>query len=161
MQRLQSILQTIGTARTRIRRAAAEARTRIEEISAEEADRRVAAGAVLIDVRYEKEFRAGHIPGAIRIGWEVLATDIGRIVSDRETPIVCYCTFGQRSAIAADTLRQLGYRAAASVEGGIHAYLAYSPQPKIARIPETRREQSSPVPAAKPGRTRESLLTSL
>ncbi|MGH8476885.1 MAG: rhodanese-like domain-containing protein [Methylococcales bacterium] len=94
MQRLQSILQAIGTARTRTRQAADEARTRIQEISAEEFDRRVAAATVLSDVRDEREFRTGHFSGAIRLGGEALKGGIPNFIADRSTPIVCYCALG-------------------------------------------------------------------
>lgn len=109
-----------------------EARTRIQEISAEEADRRVAAGAVLIDVRDEREFRTGHISGAIRVSGESLKAGISGLVADFTTPIVCYCALGHRSAIAADTLQRLGYRQVASIEGGLKSYLANSVSRKIA-----------------------------
>lgn len=115
-----------------IPRLAADARTRIEEITPDEARRRVAAGAVLIDVREEKEFKAGNIAGAILISRGVLAGQIGRFVADLSTPIVCYCAIGHRSAIAADTLQKLGYRQVSSMAGGLKAYLSYASDRKTA-----------------------------
>jgi rhodanese-related sulfurtransferase len=104
-----------------IRRLADEARTRIREIPPDEALGRVAAGAVLIDVREEKEFQAGNLQGSILISRGVLASRIGAAVPDPATPIVCYCAVGQRSAIAADTLQKLGYRNVVSMAGGLKA----------------------------------------
>lgn len=67
-------------------------------------------GAVLIDVRTAEEFAAGALPGARRIGHEQIATQIAALVPDKNTPIVLYCRSGRRSAIAQDSLAQLGYR---------------------------------------------------
>ncbi len=109
-----------------------DARTRIREITADEARDRVAAGAFLIDVREEKEFRAGNIPGAILISRDALESRIAEVVPDKSTAIVVYCTIGHRSALAADTLQQLGYQDVSSIEGGLKAYLASSKERKIA-----------------------------
>lgn len=113
-------------------RLADEARTRIQEVPPAEAERLIAAGAVLIDVREEREFRAGHIPGAIHLGRGSLGGAIGRKVPDQATPILCYCAVGHRSAIAADVLRDLGYSNVASLAGGMKAYLAAVRERKIA-----------------------------
>lgn len=109
-----------------------DARTRIREISPDESRARIAAGAVLIDVREEKEFRAGNIPGAILVSREALDSRIADVVPERSTPIVTYCTVGHRSAIAADTLQKLGYLDVSSIEGGLKAYLASADERKIA-----------------------------
>jgi len=115
-----------------ILKLANEARTRIREVSPKEAQTLVAAGAALIDVRDEKEFRAAHIPGAALVSRESLEARIPDIVPDKSTPIVCYCTIGHRSAIAADILQKLGYLNVTSLEGGLKAYLAVSSERKIA-----------------------------
>lgn len=107
-------------------RLANDARTRIREIPPGEADEQVASGAVLLDVREENEFRAGHIGGSTHLSRQVLETRIGEVVPDPSTPIVVYCTVGHRSALAADTLQKLGYRSVASIAGGLNAYLAAS-----------------------------------
>lgn len=103
-----------------------EARTRIKEISPDKAQTLAASGAVLIDVREEKEFKAGHIPGAIHLSRESLESRIGEIVPDKSTPIVCYCGLGHRSALAADALQKLAYSNVASIKGGLKVYLASS-----------------------------------
>ncbi|WP_079202125.1 rhodanese-like domain-containing protein [Pseudomonas sp. CC6-YY-74] len=66
--------------------------------------------AVLIDVRTAEEFSAGALPGASRIGHEQIATQIAALAPDKNTPIVLYCRSGRRSALAQDSLVQLGYR---------------------------------------------------
>lgn len=115
-----------------IPRLAAEARTRIQEITPAEARSRVQAGALLIDVREEREFRAGNIVGSLLISRGELSSRIAQAVPDPSTPIVCYCAIGHRSAIAADTLQKLGYRNVSSMAGGLKAYLADTCERKIA-----------------------------
>ncbi len=105
-------------------RRANDARTRIKEISPDSAEGLRGAGAIFLDVREETEYRAGHIPGATHLCWNSLQREIEAIVPDKSSPIVGYCTIGHRSAIAADTLQQLGYTDVVSIRGGLKAYLA-------------------------------------
>jgi len=113
-------------------RLANEARTRIKEISPDESLALVSSGAILIDVREEKEFKAGSISGAIHISRGLLASHISHAVPDKSTPIVCFCAIGHRSAIAADTLQQLGYQHVKSMAGGLKSYLVSSSDRKSA-----------------------------
>lgn len=115
-----------------IRRLADEARTRIQEIPAAELQSRLEAGAVLIDVREEKEFLAGNLPGSQLISRGVIASQIWYVVADKTTPIVLYCAVGHRSAIAADTLQTLGYTNVVSLAGGLKAYLSTASERKSA-----------------------------
>ena len=73
---------------------------------------------VLIDVREHDEFRAGHIPSARGIGRGVLEYHIADEVPNTETPIILYCRGGNRSALAADSLRNMGYTNVVSMTGG-------------------------------------------
>lgn len=66
--------------------------------------------AVLIDVRSPGEFAGGHLPGAINLPLELVASQIDRLVSDKSQPIVVYCASGMRSGNARSALAQLGYR---------------------------------------------------
>ncbi len=109
-----------------------EARTRIKEISPDESRDLAATGAVLIDVREEKEFKAGSILGAIHISRGQLAGRIADAVPDLSTPIVTFCAVGHRSAIAADTLQKLGYLNVVSLAGGLKAYLVNTAHRKVA-----------------------------
>lgn len=107
-----------------IARLANLARARIREISREEADELLDSGAILLDVRDPKEYRSGHLSGAVQLNWDALEPGIGEIVSDKSAAIICYCAIGHRSAIAADTLQRLGYTNVTSIDGGLKAYLA-------------------------------------
>src|SRR4051812_14136583 len=80
------------------------ARNRIAGPAARE---KVAAGALLLDVRSEMEFRGGAIPGAINIPVQSLAGRLGEL--DRARPVVVYCASGMRSASAASLLKRNGF----------------------------------------------------
>jgi molybdopterin/thiamine biosynthesis adenylyltransferase/rhodanese-related sulfurtransferase len=78
-------------------------------------------GIVLLDVRESDEWDAGHIPGAKHIPRGYLESRVEGVVgSDRSQRVIIYCASGQRSALAANTLKQLlGYEDVASMNGGI------------------------------------------
>src|SRR5262245_10232887 len=101
-----------------------EAKTRVKECSVADVLARRAAGAsfVLIDVREESEFAAGHVPGALHIGKGVIERDIEAKVPDPATPLVLYCGGGFRSALAADALQKMGYTNVVSMDGGWRAW---------------------------------------
>lgn len=98
------------------------ARKRIREASPEEVKRLAAKGAVVIDVRDAHEFEAGHIDGAVNISRGTLEMRIAEVVPDKDAPVVCYCSGGNRGALATDTLQQMGYRNAVSICGGMTAF---------------------------------------
>ena len=76
---------------------------------------------VLIDVREESEFAAGHVAGAVHIGKGVIERDIETKVPDKSAKLVLYCGGGYRSALAADVLQQMGYQDVISLDGGWRA----------------------------------------
>jgi molybdopterin/thiamine biosynthesis adenylyltransferase/rhodanese-related sulfurtransferase len=78
-------------------------------------------GPVLLDVRETEEWDAGHIPGAKHVPRGYLESRVeGAIGADRSRRVVVYCASGQRSALAANTLKELlGYEDVASMNGGI------------------------------------------
>jgi len=73
---------------------------------------------VLIDVREESEFAAGHIPGAIHVSKGVIERDIEKVVPDFNKEILLYCGGGFRSALSADNLQKMGFKNVVSVDGG-------------------------------------------
>ena len=73
---------------------------------------------VLVDVREADEWRQGHIPGAIHLPRGFLEMQAEQKLPDKDAPIVCYCAGGVRSAFAAYTLQQMGYRNVASAHPG-------------------------------------------
>jgi molybdopterin/thiamine biosynthesis adenylyltransferase/rhodanese-related sulfurtransferase len=95
-------------------------RSQIEEVDPAEVREHLGNGVVLVDVRESEEWDAGHIPGAKHVPRGYLESRIEGAVADRDQRVVIYCASGQRSALAAHTLReQLGYENVASMNGGI------------------------------------------
>jgi rhodanese-related sulfurtransferase len=89
------------------------------EATAAEAKQLIDAGAQLIDVRTDVEYRAGHIPGARHIPLADVQRESASL--DRETPVVLYCRSGNRSGPAADAFAASGWDAH-SIEGGLVAW---------------------------------------
>jgi len=102
----------------------ADAKTRVKETDIE--GYRKLRGSekppLLIDVREDSEFAAGHAKGAKHLGKGVIERDIERAVPDKSTPLVLYCGGGYRSALAADALGKMGYTNVISLDGGWTAY---------------------------------------
>ena len=99
---------------------ATDAKARVRECTVETLKSRMDQGEsiVLIDVREESEFAAGHIPGAIHVSKGVIERDIETVVPDLSTEILLYCGGGFRSALSADNLQRMGYQNVVSVDGG-------------------------------------------
>ena len=97
-----------------------QARRKIREIQAADLPAHLDqdGNAVVIDVREESEFAAGHVAGARHIGKGVIERDVEGLYPDKDQTLYLYCGGGFRSALAADALRQMGYRNAVSVDGG-------------------------------------------
>lgn len=102
-----------------------DARTRIAECTVDDVKSRLASGDhfILVDVREESEYVAGHAAGAIHLGKGVIERDIEAKVPDTATPLVLYCGGGFRSALAADALQKMGYTKVVSMDGGWRAWL--------------------------------------
>lgn len=77
---------------------------------------------VLLDVREPNEWNLGRIPGAVHIPRGTLETKIEQMIP-RDAKIIIYCAGGNRSALAADTLQQMGYTDVASMAGGWRDYV--------------------------------------
>jgi rhodanese-related sulfurtransferase len=101
-----------------------DAKSRVKECTVDDMRARQNAGDafVLVDVREESEYAAGHIPGAVHIGKGVIERDIEAKIPDPASPLVLYCGGGFRSALAADALQQMGYTNVISMDGGWRAW---------------------------------------
>ncbi len=102
----------------------AEAKKQIREISAEEVAAKHQSGErfVLIDVREEDEHRESHIPFSKNMPRGYLEIEIAKQITDPDTAIICHCGGGGRSALAAKTLQEMGFRNVASMAGGLRAW---------------------------------------
>jgi rhodanese-related sulfurtransferase len=74
---------------------------------------------LLLDVRGSGEFAVGHLPGARWLARGRLELDVDGLAPDRGAAVVTVCDTGVRSTLAAATLRSLGYRDVAYLEGGL------------------------------------------
>ncbi len=88
-------------------------------MTAVEAARAIADGAVLVDVRQPDEWRAGHAPAARHIALRQLGNRLHEIPADR--PVITVCRSGHRSAMAANILDRRGYTAT-NLAGGMTAW---------------------------------------
>jgi len=95
-------------------------KTRIRETDVHDVRRRLEAGErfYLVDVREESEWSRGHLPGAIHLSKGIIERDIEKTIADPSATIVLYCGGGFRSALAADSLQQMGYSDVSSMDGG-------------------------------------------
>jgi rhodanese-related sulfurtransferase len=101
-----------------------ETRPRVKETSVETIRRRLAAGEafVLVDVREDREWDAGHLPGAIHLGKGIIERDVEVALPDLDAEIVLYCGGGFRSVLAADNLQRMGYTRVSSMDGGYRGW---------------------------------------
>ena len=106
----------------------AAARARIENLSAEQVAASL-AGALVVDLREAEELgKEGAIPGAVHVprGLLEFAADptspAHRAGFDPNGRVILYCASGGRSALAAATLKDLGYERVAHLDGGFKAW---------------------------------------
>ena len=86
-------------------------KTEYRKISAEEAKKILDenAGAILLDVRTEAEFKDAHIRGAIQLPLNEIEKKAAEKLPDKNAVILVYCRSGVRSKTAANTLISMGY----------------------------------------------------
>ena len=103
-----------------------DAKKRVNEISVAEARARLAANpkVVLLDVREDNEWQAGHAIEAVHLGKGILERDLEKLFPDPKTEIIMYCGGGFRSAIACDAAQKMGYRDVHSLIGGYKGMMA-------------------------------------
>ena len=104
----------------------AEAKKNVDEISVAEARAKLAANpkAVLLDVREDHEWSAGHAVEAVHLGKGILERDLEKKYPDPGTEIIMYCGGGFRSALTCDVARRMGYRNVHSLIGGYKEMMA-------------------------------------
>lgn len=108
----------------------AEAKSRIENLDVDAVEREVQAGeAVLVDVRDAPELQEhGRIPGAVHVPRGMLefrADSTSPYHAEQLDPskrVILHCASGGRSALAAQTLQEMGYERVAHLDGGFNAW---------------------------------------
>jgi len=101
------------------------AKQQITEVNVEKAKQLIAQGDItVIDTREESEYAAGHLENAMPLPRGVLEFKVGNIaeLADKAKPVLIYCRTGGRAALAALSLKTLGYTNVLSVAGGYEAW---------------------------------------
>jgi rhodanese-related sulfurtransferase len=103
-----------------------EAKKHVNEISIAEAHAMFANApkTVLIDVREDHEWNAGHAAGAVHLGRGILERDLEKLYPDPHTEILMYCGGGFRSALSCEAAQKMGYQNVHSLSGGYKALVA-------------------------------------
>ena len=103
-----------------------DAKKHVSEISVAEARAKLAARskAVLLDVREDSEWAAGHAAEAVHLGKGILERDLEKLYPDPNTEIILYCGGGFRSALSCDAAQKMGYKNVHSLIGGYKGMVA-------------------------------------
>ena len=103
-----------------------EAKRHVSEISVAEARARLASRSqvVLLDVREDHEWLAGHAAEAVHLGKGILERDLEKLYPDPVTEIIMYCGGGFRSALTCDAAQRMGYAKVHSLIGGYKGMVA-------------------------------------
>lgn len=108
-----------------------EAKGKVENLGVDQVEAELAGGdAVLVDVRDAPELAAGSIPGAVHASRGMLefhadpSSPYHKPELDPGKRVILHCASGGRSALAARTLAELGYRNVAHLDGGFKAWEA-------------------------------------
>ena len=126
-----------------------DAKSRVQEV---DLSGYPALGAhILVDVREESEWAAGHAGGAIHLGKGIIERDIEKMVPDRDAELILYCGGGYRAALAADALQRMGYTNVASMAGGWRAWPPFTALSVSATLTSRTRVFASATSARNPG----------
>ena len=90
----------------------------IKQISPRELDQK--KGLMLIDVRTDREYRQGHLPGAVHVPLAEVGARVKKVKKDKE--IVVYCQSGNQSIWAIKRLMGMGYTRLYNLKGGYRAW---------------------------------------
>ena len=81
-------------------------------------------GAVIVDVREQKEFSGGHIVGAVNIPMASFDSRAGELAQHKDQTIVLVCKMGQHAGSVGRKLRALGYENVRRLSGGMMEWSA-------------------------------------
>ena len=100
-----------------------EAKKSICEVTVSEAKALFDKGDyIFLDCRTSKEFKMGHVPGAMNIPRGLLEFKVDKKIPDKEANIVMYCKKGGRGCLATCTLCRMGYNNVKNMAGGWMAW---------------------------------------
>lgn len=122
---LTEALRTNISGGVTVRQLLAEAAAKTPFIAMDELARRIAERRndfVILDVRERGAWEKGRIPGARHLARGQLELKVDETFPDPEVEILTVCEFGKISTLAAATLRDLGFRRAVALDGGMKAW---------------------------------------
>ncbi len=89
------------------------------DIKRDDIENYIKMGATIVDVRSPQEYREGHIDGAINLPEYNIRRNVQNILLDKNQLIILYCSVGERSKMAQNKLKRLGYTNVYTVYEGI------------------------------------------
>jgi rhodanese-related sulfurtransferase len=92
-------------------------------VGPQDAVRLVNTGALIVDLRDEKAYEAGHIIDARSIPAAEVAAKAESLKKFKEKPVVVYCDSGSSSSTAVKTLQEAGFTKVVSLRGGLQSWL--------------------------------------
>lgn len=98
-------------------------------IKPEETIRLDPSNILFIDVRTQKEWDHGYISGAIHLPLKDFTANLAKIVPDKQTPVLVYCSKGGRAIAATKYMNNLGYHAVPVINGGYIQMLSAGHKP--------------------------------
>jgi rhodanese-related sulfurtransferase len=105
-----------------------EAKKQVENLNPEQVKQEIDNGATIIDIREADELEKGKIPGSTHAPRGLIEFYADPTHSyhkpefDKDKRIILHCASGGRSALAATTLKQMGYNNVAHLEGGFNGW---------------------------------------
>jgi rhodanese-related sulfurtransferase len=90
----------------------------IKQLSPRDLDQK--KGITLLDVRTDREYATGHIPGSVHVPLTEVAAKVKKLRKEKE--IVVYCQHGNRSIWAIKRLISMGYKNLYNLRGGYNAW---------------------------------------
>ncbi len=90
----------------------------IKQLSPKEFEQK--KGMMVLDIRSDKEYQEGHIPGAAHVPLSEIGERVKKLKKDKE--LVVYCQNGNRSIWAIKRLIGMGYKNLYNLKGGYNAW---------------------------------------
>jgi rhodanese-related sulfurtransferase len=90
----------------------------IKQLSPKEFEQK--KGMMLLDIRTDKEYEQGHIPGSVHVPLAEIGDRVKKLKKDKE--LVVYCQNGSRSIWAIKRLMGMGYKNLYNLKGGYNAW---------------------------------------
>lgn len=100
-------------------------------------------GAVVVDVRTDKEYQEGHIMNSLHIPLGVLENRISELKDLKSTPLIVACRTGSRSSSAAAKLKKQGFQAVKNLNGGMLSW-ASANLPVTTEPTKSKQKQKKP-----------------